>query len=58
MDIGMVSSALSQTQLQTDISIGVLKQSLNTTEKLGEGMIKMMEQSVNPDLGQNIDIKV
>lgn len=41
-----------------DIGIAVLSKNLDTIEKLGQSMIKMMEQSVEPHLGQNIDIRV
>lgn len=41
-----------------DVGIAVLAKSLDTVEKLGESMIQMMEQSVAPHLGQNIDLRV
>lgn len=40
------------------IGIAVLAKSLDTVKQSGQNMIKMMEQSVNPNLGKNIDLKV
>ena len=41
-----------------DVGVAVLAKNLDTIEKLGQSMIKMMEQSVAPHLGQNIDLRV
>lgn len=41
-----------------DVGIAVLAKSLDTIEVLGQSMIRMMEQSVSPHLGQNIDLMV
>ncbi len=56
MDIAALSTAMQMSQLQSDVGVAVLDNSLELIEDLGQGMIKMMEASVNPDLGQNIDI--
>lgn len=40
------------------IGTAVLAKSLNTYEQSGESIVKMMEQSVNPNVGKNFDIKV
>lgn len=40
-----------------DVGVAVLAKNLDTIEQLGQGMIKMMEQSVAPHLGQNIDLR-
>jgi len=40
------------------IGIAVLAKNLDTIRKAGQGMIKMMEQSVQPDVGQNFDYKL
>lgn len=58
MDIALTSIALSQSQLMTNVNIAVLKKSLDTVEVSADNMIKMMEQSVNPSVGQNVDIKL
>ena len=58
MDIAALSTAMQMSQLQSDVGVAVLVNCLELIEDLGEGVIKMMEASVNPDLGQNIDICV
>lgn len=58
MDVAGLSTALSSTQLVNDVHVAVLKQSLDTLETNGDGLTKMMEASVNPGLGQNIDIRI
>ncbi len=58
MDIIALSMGLAQTQLQTQIGTAILDQSMNLTSELGDGLQKMMEQSVTPELGSNIDISL
>lgn len=63
MDIAGLSTALSTTQVQTQVSTAVLGKSMDTLETLGQGMVQMidaaaMEQSVNPHLGANIDMRI
>ena len=41
-----------------DVGVAVLAKNLDVVKELGQSMIKMMEQSVTPHLGQNIDLKV
>ncbi|NLK29371.1 MAG: putative motility protein [Clostridiales bacterium] len=40
------------------VGVAVLSKNLDMIDQLGESMIKMMEQSVQPNLGQNIDIRI
>lgn len=58
MDIPTLSVAMSQMNTLNQYSIAMLSKTLDTVEQSGDMMIKMMEQSVNPHLGQNIDITV
>ena len=58
MDIAAISMAMSQQNLMTNVNVALLSQSLDTVETIGDDMVKMMEQSVQPNLGQNIDIMV
>lgn len=58
MDIAALSTGLSQTNLKQAVSISVLKMSKDQAEINGQALIKMMEQSVQPHLGGNIDMKV
>ncbi len=58
MDIAALSTAMSMADTQSQIGVALLSKSLDTVEVLGDGMIKMMENSVTPYLGQNIDVAV
>ena len=58
MDIAQLSMDMSTQTILSDVSVAVLKNSLDTMEDLGNGMTKMMESSVTPYLGQNIDYLV
>lgn len=58
MDISALSASTTSMDLCTAVSASVLSMNLDTVEEAGAAMIKMMEQSVNPELGQNIDIKL
>lgn len=40
------------------IDMAMLKKSLDSVETTGAMLTKMMEQSVNPNLGANIDIRL
>lgn len=58
MDISEISVSMNQTSLMNAVSTAVLSMSLDTAETAGENMIKMMELSVNPNIGSNIDVSV
>ena len=67
MDIAAISSALSAVQSYGSFSTGSLAQAvsikmLDNTMEMSEAMnaqlVSMMEQSVNPNVGGNIDIRV
>ncbi len=58
MDIAALSVSMNQINTSSDVGVMVLSKALDTQEKLGADMIKMMEQSVNPNIGANIDITV
>ncbi len=40
------------------IDIAVFSKSLDTFQQTGESIVKMMEQSVNPNVGKNFDMTV
>lgn len=56
MDIASLSTAISQQNLLTQVSVAVLDKTLETVTDSSQNLTKMMEQSVQPELGQNIDI--
>ncbi|WP_455717231.1 YjfB family protein [Anaerosporobacter sp.] len=58
MDITALSTGLSQSNLMTQVSASVLKMSMETVEQSMDNMVKLMETSVNPNLGSTIDISI
>jgi hypothetical protein len=58
LDIPSLSMAMSQNKVMSDVGVAMLDMSLDTYKDAGATMTKLMEQSVNPDLGANIDISV
>lgn len=58
MDIVSLSTAMSTQNILNDVSVAMLSKSLDTVEDMGDGMVKIMESSVTPYLGQNIDYYV
>lgn len=63
MDIAGVSMALSRISTQSQVSTAVLSKAMDTNEALGEGLVQMldaaaMEQSVNPAVGGNFDMRI
>jgi hypothetical protein len=67
MDIAAVSSALSAVQSYGAYSTGsvpqaasvkMLDNAMEISEAMNAQLISMMEQSVNPNLGGNIDIRI
>ncbi|MEG1801982.1 MAG: YjfB family protein [Lachnospiraceae bacterium] len=58
MDIAGLSIAMSTARVSNEVSTAVLSKNLDTMEQMGDGMKKMLEKSVTPELGQNMDIRV
>lgn len=67
MDIAAVSSALSAVQsygsystgsLAQAVSIKMLDNTMEMNEAMNSQLISMMEQSVTPNLGGNVDIRI
>lgn len=62
MDIGNVSAALSSLSyvdsgsLAEAVGTAMLSKALDSNEAYGSALTKMMEQSVTPELGGNIDL--
>ncbi|MBQ7077522.1 MAG: YjfB family protein [Lachnospiraceae bacterium] len=57
MDIAGLSMALSSVKVSNEISTAVLDMRLDDVKQAGENMNKVLESSVTPHLGQNIDIR-
>lgn len=63
MDIAGVSMELSNISTQSQVGTAVLGKAMDANEELGAGLVKMidaaaMEQSVNPNVGANFDMRV
>lgn len=58
MDIAQLSCSLAMQNTATAYSFAVMNLSLDTVETVGDGIIKLMETSVTPNLGGNIDLKL
>lgn len=58
MDVAGLSTIMKNGQLMQDVSVRVLSMSLDNLEAAGDGMRKMMEMSVNPSVGGNIEISL
>lgn len=56
--IGSTSISVSDTGSMNAIDLSLLKKSLDAVEINGDMITKMMEQSVNPLIGSNIDIRL
>lgn len=59
MDIAALSMGLSQAKLGQAVGIQLLKMVKDqSVQQSSEWITKMMQQSVQPHLGQNIDLKI
>ena len=55
MIIGGLDTSINTSDINNDIQVAMLRKSLDTIETSGAELTKMMEASVTPELGQNID---
>ena len=58
MDIAALSVVMAQGQVQQQASVSLAAKVMDTAEVNAQNLIQMMEQSVNPNLGQSIDLKL
>lgn len=65
MDIAAISTMISQSQIKQQASFSVLKMAMDTGKmqmqdltQMMEQSTKQMEQTINPNLGKNIDISI
>lgn len=63
MDIAGLSMELSNISTQSRVGTAVLSKAMDANEELGAGLVQMidaaaMEQSVNPGIGANFDMRV
>lgn len=58
MDITQVVAAIPSMNLGNEIGARLMKMSMNQMEIASEGIKKMMELSVNPNIGSNFDVSI
>ncbi|WP_084284495.1 YjfB family protein [Clostridium lundense] len=58
MDIAGMSVVMNQNKLMEDTGLAVMKMAMNTGKETAQAMTEMIEKSVNPNLGQHLDIRV
>lgn len=58
MDIAALSIAMSQFEFRQSASVSIAKLTMDTVQEGMDRQIQIMEQSVNPNIGTNIDIKL
>lgn len=60
MDMSISSLAIGANSINTQSTVGLamVKKSLEAMDTEGEGFRRMLEASVNPDVGSNIDYSV
>ena len=56
--LGLSSTVLSNANTNSAIGMALLDKALDTDKDNGEALTKMLERSVNPMIGQNIDIRL
>ena len=58
MDIAALSIMKSQASLSQQVSLAITKKIMDTSIVNSQDLIKMMELSVNPNLGSKLDVTV
>ncbi|MBQ7581929.1 MAG: YjfB family protein [Lachnospiraceae bacterium] len=58
MDIAALSMSMAQERVMTEVGTAILSKAIDQGQENGDTLTKMMEQSVNPDVGGNIDISL
>ncbi|MDU1323263.1 MAG: YjfB family protein [Clostridium botulinum] len=57
MDIGGLSMSLNQGKLSQAVSLSLMKITMNTAKENAVQMTEMIKESVNPNIGQNVDLR-
>lgn len=63
MDIAALSTTMANMETLGKVGTAVLDKAMDTNEALGAGLVEMidaaaMERSVNPGVGENIDVRL
>lgn len=56
--LGLSSTVLSNGNVNSAVGMAMLDKALDTDEANGQALTNMLERSVNPMVGQNIDIRL
>lgn len=56
--LGMSTTVLANADTRSAVGMAMLNKALDTDQESGEALTKMLERSVNPMIGQNIDIRL
>ena len=58
MDIAALSISMSQASLSQAVGLRVLSMAKNQADIQAQGLVQMMEKSVDPNLGNKLDVSV
>lgn len=58
MDIANLSMNMSQSNVIRDVNLALMGDALDQAQENSMALTRMMEASVTPNLGQNIDIRL
>ena len=58
LDIARYAAISSQNSTMEGVGIAMLSKAMDMQEQMGAELTQMMEQSINPELGANIDLRV
>ncbi len=58
MDIAAMASAMKFSEFRQSVAVSVAKLVMDQGDTQTRDLVKMMETSVNPSLGSNIDIQI
>jgi hypothetical protein len=58
MDIAAMSTVMSQSSLSQAVSLKVLNLAKDSAVQQGQQLVQMMNQSLDPNLGNTLDIKI
>lgn len=56
--LGLSSTVLSNANTSSAVGMALLDKALQTDQENGDSLARMLERSVNPLVGQNIDVRI
>lgn len=56
--LGLSSTVLSNANVKSSVGMALLDKALETDQENGESLVNMLERSVNPFVGQYIDVRI